>query len=310
MLLKAAAGGGGKGMRLVDAPDELEAAYGAARAEAEAAFGDGSLYVEKALVARAARRDPGALRRARRRAHARRARVLDPAPPPEADRGVAVAGARRRSTREAMEAAAERACRALGYVNAGTFEFLLGPDGRFYFIELNCRLQVEHPVTRAVTGHRHRPRAAADRGGRAAAADRARAAPRPRDRDPDQRRGSRRATSLPAPGTIDALPAAARPGRARRHRVVEDGAAIPPYYDSLIAKVIVWDDDRDAAIARAIRALEELEVEGIPTTRDARARHPALATSSGSGDYSTSYLAEMEGRACRRCARVSRDASS
>ncbi len=110
-------------------PDELEAAFGAASAEAEAAFGDGSLYLEKALVPGPPRRDPGAVRRPRRRAHARRARVLDPAPPPEARRGVAVARARPRETREAMEAAVERACRAVGYVNAGTFEFLLGPDG-------------------------------------------------------------------------------------------------------------------------------------------------------------------------------------
>ena len=151
VLLKAIAGGGGKGMRLVEDEADLEAAFATGAGEAESAFGDGGVYLEKALVP--ARHvevqvlaGPG-----RRRPHARRARVLDPAAPPEARRGVAVARARRRA-REAMEAAAERAVRAIGYTNAGTFEFLLGPDGGFHFIELNCRLQVEHPVSELVTG--------------------------------------------------------------------------------------------------------------------------------------------------------------
>ena len=151
VLLKATAGGGGKGMRVVSSPDELEAAYLAAGAEAEAAFGDGSLYLEKALVP---------------------ARHVEIQVLCDADGGVLTMGERECSiqrrhqklieespslaltpeTREAMEASVERACRQLGYVNAGTFEFLLGPDGAPSFIEVNCRLQVEHPVTELTTG--------------------------------------------------------------------------------------------------------------------------------------------------------------
>ena len=125
------------------------------------------LYVEKALVPARHVEIQVLCDDARRRADARRARVLDPAPPPEADRGVAV-GRAHAGAREEMEAAAERACRAVGYRNAGTFEFLLGPDGSFYFIELNARLQVEHPVTEIVHRHRPRARAAARRRRRAA----------------------------------------------------------------------------------------------------------------------------------------------
>ena len=215
VLLKATAGGGGKGMRVVSSPDELEAAYLAAGAEAEAAFGDGSLYLEKALVP---------------------ARHVEIQVLCDADGGVLTMGERECSiqrrhqklieespslaltpeTREAMEASVERACRQLGYVNAGTFEFLLGPDGAPSFIEVNCRLQVEHPVTELTTGIdivREQLRIAA---GRTAAADGSGAALGARDRDPDQRRG-------PAPrlradgGHGDAVPAAARPGRAGRH---------------------------------------------------------------------------------------------
>ena len=177
--------------------------------------------------ARAARRDPGALRRARQRADARRARVLDPAPPPEADRGVAVAPRSTPEPREAMEAAAERACRAVGYRNAGTFEFLLGPDGSFYFIELNARLQVEHPVTELCTGIDLVREQLRDRSRRAALGDRARAAPRPCDRDPPERRGPR-ARLPPVARAHRALPAGAGAGRARRHvrRVGLDDPAV------------------------------------------------------------------------------------
>ena len=199
-------------MRLVAEPDELEDAYARAAAEAEAAFGDGSLYVEQAVVAGPPRRDPGALRRARRRAHARRARVLDPAPPPEADRGVAVAA--RSTTRRARRWRRRSSAPAaeVGYVNAGTFEFILGPEGEPYFIEVNCRLQVEHPVTELVTGIdivREQIRIAA---GEPLAHDRARAAAGPRDRGPDQRRGSRARASRRHPARSHA--SGRRSGRA------------------------------------------------------------------------------------------------
>src|SRR3954454_19377192 len=150
LLLKATAGGGGKGMRLVNEPTELEDAFRMASGEAEAAFGDGTMYVEKALtparhveiqvicdthgnVLTCGERECSIQRRHQK--------LIEESPSPALDPG----------RREAMESAAERACRHIGYVNAGTFEFLVGPDGEFSFIELNCRLQVEHPVTEMCT---------------------------------------------------------------------------------------------------------------------------------------------------------------
>src|SRR5688572_16484196 len=151
VLLKATAGGGGKGMRLVHGPDELEAAYSTARVEAEAAFSDGSLYLEKALVP--ARHveiqvlcdaDGGVLTLGERECSIQRRhqKLVEESPSPALDEAM----------RAEMEAAVERACRTIGYENAGTFEFLLGPEGTFHFIELNARLQVEHPVSELVTG--------------------------------------------------------------------------------------------------------------------------------------------------------------
>jgi len=292
VLLKATAGGGGKGMRVVDRPEELEAAYGAASAEAEAAFGDGSLYLERALVP--ARHveiqvlcdgHGGVLTLGERECSIQRRhqKLIEESP------SVALTP----ETREAMEASVERACRQLGYVNAGTFEFLLGPDGSPSFIEVNCRLQVEHPVTEMVTGIdivREQLRVAA--GGRLSMTGRAPRAGHAieiRINAEDPRRDF-----APAPGLITRFRPPLGPG-VRVDTAVIEGASIPPFYDSMIAKVIVRDDTRDAAIARAIRALEELEIEGIPTTRDL-AIDILRSREFRGGDYSTSYLAEMEGR--------------
>src|ERR671934_3047254 len=151
VLLKAAAGGGGKGMRHVETPDEPEPAFERAAAEAQAAFGDGTLYLEKAIApARHVEiqvlcdQDGGILTLGERECSIQRRhqKLIEESPSPALDP----------ETREAMEATAERACRALEYTNAGTFEFLLDPSGSFYFIELNARLQVEHPVSELVTG--------------------------------------------------------------------------------------------------------------------------------------------------------------
>ena len=193
--------------------------------------------------------------------------------------------------REQMESAAERACRAVGYVNAGTFEFLLGPDGAFSFIELNARLQVEHPVTELLTGIDLVRRQLEIAAGERLELDGPGAAPRARDRDPPERRGSRPATSCPRPGTVTRFRPPLGPG-VRVDTFVEDGTTISPYYDSLIAKLVAWDENRPAAIARAERMLRELVVEGVPTTREL-----ALAILASdefrSGDYSTSTLAEL-----------------
>src|SRR5437868_11449824 len=151
VLLKAAAGGGGKGMRLVGERSDLDAAFTTASMEAEAAFGDGSLYLEKAIsparhveIQVLADGEGGVLTLGERECSIQRRhqKLIEESPSP----------ALTPERREEMEAAAERACHAIGYRNAGTFEFLLGPDGAFYFIELNARLQVEHPVSELVTG--------------------------------------------------------------------------------------------------------------------------------------------------------------
>jgi acetyl-CoA carboxylase biotin carboxylase subunit len=192
--------------------------------------------------------------------------------------------------RERMEAAAERACHRLGYRNAGTFEFLLAPDGSFHFIELNARLQVEHPVTELLTGIdlvREQLRVAAGEPlARTGRAERRGHAIEVRINAEDPARGF-----LPAPGRIERFRAPSGPGvRVDTH--VEDGTFVPPYYDSLVAKVIVWDETRPAAIARSLRALGELEVRGIATTAGAAAE--VMRTEEfAEGRYSTSFLEEL-----------------
>jgi acetyl-CoA carboxylase, biotin carboxylase subunit len=292
VLLKATAGGGGKGMRLVHGPDELESAYSNARVEAEAAFSDGSLYLEKALVpARHVEiqvlcdRLGGVLTLGERECSIQRRhqKLVEESPSP----------ALTPERREEMEAAAERACRTIGYENAGTFEFLLGPDGEFHFIELNARLQVEHPVSELVTGIdvvREQLRVAAGEPltvtGRAPRRGHA-IEIRLNAEDPTR-------NFAPAPGRITRFRPPLGPG-VRVDTYLEEGGEISPYYDSLIAKLIVWAEDRPAAIARAVRALEETEIVGVPTTRDLAI--DVLRTDVfASGEYSTSFLAEMEGR--------------
>jgi acetyl-CoA carboxylase biotin carboxylase subunit len=290
VLLKAAAGGGGKGMRLVTEPDELHDAFQRAAAEAYAAFGDGTLYVEKAITP--ARHveiqvlcdDHGTVLTCGEREcsiQRRHQKLIEESPSPALDPEL----------REEMEAAAERACRHIGYRNAGTFEFLVGPDGAFSFIELNARLQVEHPVTELVTGLdivRQQIRIAAglalEHGGRAA---RGRHAIEMRINAEDPRADFR-----PSPGRLTRFRPPLGPG-VRVDTFVEEGSTIPPYYDSMIAKVVVLDNNRDLAIARARRALEELEIEGVPTTRDVL--HEILGSDEfRSGEYSTSFLDEVQ----------------
>jgi acetyl-CoA carboxylase biotin carboxylase subunit len=292
LLLKASSGGGGKGMRFVLSEDELEGAYASASAEAEAAFGDGSLYVEKALIPARhveiqvlcdGRGEVLTLGERECSIQRRHQKLIEESPSPALDPG----------TREEMEGAVARACVAVGYRNAGTFEFLVGPDGGFYFIEVNCRLQVEHPVTELVTGIdivREQVRIAAGEQlevtGRAA---RRGHAIEIRINAEDPSRGF-----LPAPGILSTFVPPLGAG-VRVDTAVRTGSEIPPFYDSMIAKVAIWDNTRAAAIARAIRALTELEIEGIPTTREA-ALDVLGSREFGSGEYSTSTLDELVGR--------------
>ncbi|MDQ3777742.1 MAG: acetyl-CoA carboxylase biotin carboxylase subunit [Actinomycetota bacterium] len=288
VLLKAAAGGGGKGMRLVESPDDLEAAFAMAAGEAEAAFGDGRLYLERAVVP--ARHveiqvlcdgSGGVLTLGERECSIQRRhqKLIEESPSP----------ALTPSLREQMEATAERAARAIGYANAGTSEFLLGPDGAFYFIELNARLQVEHPVSELVTGidlvHEQLRVAAGGRLPATGRASRRGHAIEVRVNAEDPARDF-----MPVPGRLQRFRPPLGPG-VRVDTFVDEGAVVPPYYDSLVAKVIVWAPDRELALGRCLRALAEFEVEGIPTTIGAAAdvvRSEAFAR----GEYSTSYLAE------------------
>jgi len=289
VLLKAAAGGGGKGMRRVDAADELEDAYGAAAGEAQAAFHDSRLYVEKVL-------DPArhveiqvlcdhhgnvlTLGERECSIQRRHQKLIEETPSPALSPAL----------REEMEAAAERACRAVGYVNAGTLEFLLGPDGRFAFIELNARLQVEHPVTELTTGiDVVRAQLEIASGEVLPLTGRA-----PRQghsieirlnaEDPDR-------DFMPTPGLVTRFRPSLGPG-VRIDTFVEDGTRIPPQYDSLLAKLGVWDVSRPAAIARALRALEETVIEGVPSTRHVAMRI-LRSEEFARGEYSTSTLADI-----------------
>ena len=292
VLVKAAAGGGGKGMRMVSTEEELEGAFASAGAEAEAAFGDGSLYLEKAVTP--ARHveiqvlcdaEGGILTLGERECSIQRRhqKLVEESPSPALDA----------DAREEMESAVERACAAIGYRNAGTFEFLLGPDGGFHFIEVNCRLQVEHPVSELVTGIdvvREQLRiAAGERLDLTGRAPRRGHAIEIRINAEDPARGF-----APAPGTVTHFGPPLGAG-VRVDTAIRSGSEIPPYYDSMIAKVIVWDETRPAALARALRALSELEVEGIPTTREL-ARDVLASPEFRSGEYSTSTLDDLEGR--------------
>jgi acetyl-CoA carboxylase biotin carboxylase subunit len=288
VLLKAVAGGGGKGMRLVESPDELEDAFQRAAMEAEAAFGEGGLYLEKLIdparhveIQVLADTAGGVLTLGERECSIQRRhqKLIEESPSP------ALTG----ETRESMEVAAERAARAVEYRNAGTFEFLLGPDGSFYFIELNSRLQVEHPVTELVTGIdlvREQLRLASgeplSQTGRAARSGHAIEA-RINAEDPAQ-------DFMPSPGKVERFRVPLGPFD-RVDTYVEDGTVVPPYYDSLIAKLIVWDIDRPSAIARALRALGELHVQGVPTTRDF-AIDVLRSEEFASGRYSTTFVDE------------------
>jgi acetyl-CoA carboxylase, biotin carboxylase subunit len=276
-------------MRFVDDPADLEDSFQAAAAEAVSAFGNGTLYIEKVLVPARhveiqvlcdGRGNVLTLGERECSIQRRHQKLIEETPSPVLTPEL----------REEMEGAAERACRAVGYVNAGTFEFLLGPDGSFSFIELNARLQVEHPVTEVCTGidlvRAQLEIAAGEELPRVGRAPRHGHSIEIRVNAEDPTRDF-----MPAPGMVTRFRPPLGPG-IRVDTFVEDGYTITPFYDSLIAKVVVWDEDRPAAIARAERALGEMVVEGVPTTREL-----ALAILRSeefrSGVYSTSTLAEL-----------------
>ena len=265
LLIKASAGGGGKGMREAWSEDELEKAYNTARSEARVALGNDAVYMERLVqhprhveVQVLADTHGNAIHLCERDCSVQRRhqKLVEEAPSP----------ALTDELRREMGEAAVRAVREVGYTNAGTIEFLLDVDGRFYFMEMNTRIQVEHPVTEQITLTdlvKEQVRIAA--GEPMSIADRAPFEPvghaiEFRINAEDSSHGFR-----PCPGKITRLVLPGGPGvRVDTH--VYQGYSIPPTYDSLVAKLIVWGKDREEALARAERALAEFEIEGIETT--------------------------------------------
>ncbi len=265
VMVKAAAGGGGRGMRLVTAPEAFGAALAGARSEAANAFGSDELILEKAVVG--ARHieiqvfadTRGAVIHLGERdcsIQRRHQKVIEEAPSP------AVSPALRRE----MGAAAAAAAGAIGYVGAGTVEFLLAATGEFYFLEMNTRLQVEHPVTEMITGQDLVAWQLKVASGEAlpltqdAVVIRGHAIEaRLYAEDPYQ-------DFLPQSGTIALFAPAGGPGVRLDHGLAS-GQEISPYYDPMIAKVIAWGENRDAARRRLARALEETVVLGLATNR-------------------------------------------
>jgi acetyl-CoA carboxylase biotin carboxylase subunit len=265
LMLKAVAGGGGKGMRLVGAPEELPSALRAARSESRSAFGDSAVYFERRIpqprhievqllgdhhgtIVPFVERECSLQRRHQK--------VIEESPSPAIGP----------ETRHAMTAAAAAVARTARYTNAGTIEFLLDESGRFYFLEMNTRLQVEHPVTEMVTGVdlvMWQIRIA--RGEPLTLDPEALLTPRGHAiecriyaEDPD-------AGFMPSPGRISGLRVPHGPG-VRDDSAAYEGGEVPIHYDPMISKLITWGDTRPHALARMRRALAEYEVRGIATT--------------------------------------------
>jgi len=263
LLIKPAAGGGGKGMRMVRTSRELEASLNVCRSEARAAFGDDSLYLEKWLEETRHVEVQVAVDRYGRGVHLgerdcsvqrRHQKILEEGPTP----------ALSEAARAELCSRAVRAVVSAGYENVGTLEFLVDADGNFYFIEINCRIQVEHPVTEMLTGidlvaTQIRIAAGEPLGfSQADVATRGHAIEfRINAEDPDEE-------FRPSAGVIERyLPPGGPWVRMDSHLFA--GYEVPPFYDSLLGKLIVWGPTREAAIARSRVALAELLIEGIVT---------------------------------------------
>jgi acetyl-CoA carboxylase, biotin carboxylase subunit len=289
LMLKAAAGGGGKGIRFVHTPLELLPALRTARSEAQSSFGDGRVYIEKAItparhievqfiadshghVVHLGERECSIQRRHQK--------LFEESPSPAVDAAL----------RERLTQATVELVRSIDYVNAGTAEFLLGPDGNFYFLEVNARIQVEHPVTEWCTGIdlvQEQFRVAAG-------------LPLSFTQDEVTLRGSAiecRISAedpenhfLPATGIVQALQEPSGPG-VRVDSALYPGLQVPLYYDPLLAKLIVWGNNRSQALGRLRRALAEYQIVGVRTTLPfARwlVENPRFIA----GEMSTDFIAE------------------
>jgi acetyl-CoA carboxylase biotin carboxylase subunit len=264
VLLQAVAGGGGRGMRVVQEEAELARAYATAKAEAEAAFGQGELYLERYLTGMRhveiqvlADQYGNAIYLGERDCSIQRRhqKIIEEGPSPAVDADL----------RARMGQAAIGGVQAIGYTNAGTMECLLGPDGHFYFMEMNTRIQVEHPVTEQITGVdlvKWQLRIAAGERLTLAQKDvriRGHAIEcRINAEDPER-------DFLPSAGEVEFFLPPGGPGvRVDSH--IYAGYIPPGTYDSLLAKIITWGQDRDEALARMRRALSECIVTGVTTT--------------------------------------------
>jgi acetyl-CoA carboxylase biotin carboxylase subunit len=287
LMLKASAGGGGRGIRVVESADGLEAAFDQATAEAKAAFGDGGLYLEK-FIARARHIEVQVLGDGRDAIHCyerecslqrRRQKVWEEAP------SMALSS----QAREALCASAVALAKSVAYRGAGTLEYLYDDaTGQFYFIEMNTRIQVEHPVTEMVTGVdlvREMLRVA---NGAALAYRQSDIALRGHAIEARINAEDPALKFRPSPGTVTHYRAPGGAGT-RFDTLLYQGYQVSPFYDSLLGKLIVWDETRDAALARMRRALAELIVEGIATTTPL---HQDLAESDAvrQGDFHTRWL--------------------
>jgi len=289
ILVKAAAGGGGRGMRVIQNGAELRSGLERAAMEAKSAFGDGSVYIERYIapvrhvevqvfgdgenVVHFGERECSIQRRHQK--------LLEESPSP------ALTG----ETRRRMGEAACALARAVNYRGAGTLEFVVdGATGEFFFIEMNTRIQVEHPVTEAVTGvDLVRLQLVVASGGKLELAQEDIAfqghSIECRINAEDPQKGF-----MPSPGRITGLSLPAGPGvRVDSH--IYAGYVLPPYYDSLLGKLIVWDETREKAIARMLRALRELEIDGVKTTKPF---HERLLSDADfiRGDVSTQFVKE------------------
>ena len=288
LLVKAASGGGGRGMKVAETEDDLAEAFSAARSEAKAAFGDDTVYMERYLgeprhievqviadshgnVVHLGERECSVQRRHQK--------LFEEAPSP----------ALTAEMRNDIGTIAAEATRKMGYLGVGTMEFLF-EDGEFFFIEMNTRLQVEHPITEAITRVdlvREQIRIAAGHPLSFTQKDIAFAGHaiecRINAEHPE--------TFMPTPGKVTSFHAAGGPG-VRVESCLYSGYTVPPYYDSLIAKLIVHGDDREHCLARLKRALEEFVVEPIPTTLTLHQRlvdAPAIKD----GSYNIRWLEEV-----------------
>ncbi len=289
VIIKASAGGGGKGMRIVREESEFEQAFHMAQREAFAAFGNGELYIEKYIssirhieVQILADSKGNVIHLGERECSIQRRhqKLLEEAPSP----------ALTEKQRKKIGDFAVRAARAIKYRNAGTFEFIVDGEGNIYFIEINTRIQVEHPVTELITGidiikEQIKIAAGYELGLRQSDIKINGWAIECRINAEDPER------FIPSPGKITFLSLPGGPG-VRVDTAIYPGYTVPPYYDSMIAKLIVYGKNRQEAIKRMARAVDEFMIDGVKTTIPF---HKKLLNNPQfiEGQYSTSFVEEM-----------------